>query len=87
MTRWRLIWKFALSFALIVMAIPLAPFALFGELPGETWVEHPDAAYVFGTGILLLAADVFLPVPSSVVAVFLGARLGLGGGRSLSCSA
>lgn len=62
------------------MAIPLVPFALFGELPGETWVEHPGDAYVFGTGVLLLAGDIFLPVPSSVVAVFLGARLGMGGG-------
>jgi membrane protein DedA with SNARE-associated domain len=74
------LWKFVLSFVLIVMAVPLVPFALFGGLPGETWVEHPDAAYVFCMGVLLLAGDIFLPVPSSVVAVFVGAKLGLVGG-------
>lgn len=73
-------WRFAATFVLLILMVPLVPFAIFGELPGETWVEHPSAWYVFGLGILVLAGDIFLPVPSSLIAVFLGARLGFGVG-------
>jgi len=73
-------WRFVAAFVLITLMVPLVPFAIFGELPGETWVEHPSALYVFGLGILVLAGDIFLPVPSSLIAVFLGARLGFGVG-------
>lgn len=73
-------WKFIVGFVLLVLMVPLVPFSLFGELPGETWVEHPDNAYVFGLGVLVLAGDIFLPVPSSLIAVFLGTRLGMGAG-------
>ena len=70
-------WKFWLGFILFIAAVPLIPFALLGELPGESWLEHPNSTYVFFMGIVLLGSDIFLPVPSSLVAVFLGARLGL----------
>lgn len=73
MLRWR-IW---LGFFVFVLAIPLIPFAILGELPGQTWVEHPTMGYVVIAGILVLGVDTFLPIPSSLVAVFLGARLGL----------
>lgn len=69
-------WRFFGGFVLLVLMVPLVPFALLGELPGDSWVEHPRPEYVFVLGVLVLTADVFLPVPSSLVAVFLGARLG-----------
>jgi 3-dehydroquinate synthase len=70
--------KFWLSFFLFVLAVPLIPFGIFGELPGQSWVEHPSSIYVFFVGIVVLGSDVFLPIPSSLIAVFLGARLGIG---------
>ena len=73
-------WKFWLNFILFILAVPLIPFAILGELPGDSWVEHPNPLYVFVMGVILLGSDVFLPIPSSVLAVFLGARLGLGVG-------
>lgn len=69
-------WRFWLSFLLFVLAVPLIPFALFGELPGESWIAHPDPVYVFLMGIVLLGSDIFLPIPSSLIALFMGARLG-----------
>lgn len=73
-------WRFWLIISLFMLAVPLIPFAVFGELPGESWVEHPSSIYVFFMGIILLGSDIFLPIPSSLIAVFLGARLGLGSG-------
>ena len=73
-------WDFWLRFILIPLAVPLIPFALFGELPGETWVEHPRPEVVFLLGLAVLGGDVFLPIPSSLISVFLGARLGFVGG-------
>ena len=60
------------------MAVPLIPFALLGELPGELWLEHPSAWVVFLLGVVLLGSDFVLPIPASIVAVFLGAQLGIG---------
>lgn len=58
------------------------PFLLVGELPGERWLSaSDDHALRFAlAGAGLLAADVFLPVPSSIVGTMLGARLGFGPG-------
>lgn len=60
------------------LCIPLVPFFIIGELPGERWLSATDAhALTFAlTGSGLLAADVLLPVPSSIVGTMLGARLG-----------
>ena len=69
-------WRFWLGFILFILAVPLIPFIVFGELPGESWVEHPSSTYVFFIGIIVLGSDIFLPIPSSLIAVFLGARLG-----------
>lgn len=62
----------------IALALPLIPFAVVGELPGERWLSASDYnAWLFGfTGFGLLAADVLLPVPSSIVVTLIGARLG-----------
>jgi len=70
----------------VIMVAALAaaclPFAIAGELPGERWLSAADASAIgFAlTGAGLLAADVVLPVPSSIVGTLLGARLGFGPG-------
>ena len=63
---------------LITLLIPILPFAVVGELPGEQWLSaRDDNALLFGiTGMSLLAADVLLPIPSSIIGSLLGARLG-----------
>ena len=71
--------------ALIIAAalsVPLLPFILVGELPGERWLSATDAhsAQFALAGAGLLAVDVLLPIPSSIVGTMLGARLGFGAG-------
>jgi membrane protein DedA with SNARE-associated domain len=62
----------------IALALPIIPFAVVGELPGERWLSATDQnAWLFGlTGFGLLATDVLLPIPSSIVGTLIGARLG-----------
>ena len=72
-----------LQTSLIIVAalcVSSLPFVLAGELPGERWLSAQDehATRFALTGTALLAADVLLPVPSSIVGTMLGARLGLG---------
>ncbi len=64
------------------LCIPIVPFLLVGELPGDRWLSATDErAGLFAlAGAGLLAADVLLPIPSSIVGTMLGARLGFGGG-------
>lgn len=63
---------------IVSMMIPLLPFIVIGELPGERWLSQNDhnALLFAATGSGLLAVDVLLPVPSSIVGTALGARLG-----------
>lgn len=63
---------------IITLLTPMVPFAVIGELPGERWLSASDQqAWRFAlTGAGLLAIDVLLPVPSSLVGTLLGARLG-----------
>ncbi|MBK1702989.1 hypothetical protein [Halochromatium glycolicum] len=63
----------------IALLIPIIPFVVIGELPGERWLSRADDnALLFGVaGAGLLAGDVLLPVPSSIIGTLLGARLGL----------
>ena len=72
----------ALLLVLSAMLIPLIPFLVIGELPGDRWLDpRGSEPVVFGlAGAALLAGDVLLPVPSSVVGVLLGGRLGIGWG-------
>jgi uncharacterized membrane protein YdjX (TVP38/TMEM64 family) len=60
------------------VCVPLVPFFIIGEMPGERWLsatdEHAGLFALAGAG--LLAVDIFLPVPSSIVGTMLGARLG-----------
>lgn len=71
--------------ALIIAAalcVPLVPYFIIGELPGERWLSANDdhAIHFALAGAGLLAADVLLPIPSSIVGTMLGARLGFGAG-------
>lgn len=67
---------------IIVLLIPIVPFALIGELPGERWLMANDEnALLFGlTGTALLTLDVLLPIPSSILGTLMAARLGFGAG-------
>ena len=64
------------------LLIPILPFVIIGELPGEKWLSSTDDdALLFGlTGSGLLTIDILLPVPSSIVGTLLGARLGFWAG-------
>lgn len=77
--------RYAFRLALIVttaVCVSSLPFLLVGELPGERWLaasdDHAMQFALVGAG--LLAADVMLPIPSSVVGTMLGSRLGFGVG-------
>ncbi len=63
---------------LISLLLPILPFVVIGELPGERWLSSTDDnAPLFGLiGAGLLIGDSLLPVPSSIVGTLLGARLG-----------
>jgi membrane protein DedA with SNARE-associated domain len=79
MLRWALIVTALLAFILI-------PFALFDE-PLSAWTlrlirENPRGA--FAIIAIALAADVFLPVPSSVVSTLAGTLLGFPQGLAAS---
>lgn len=62
----------------LALLIPVVPFVVLGELPGERWLSATDdQAWQFAlTGAALLAADALLPIPSSIMGTLLGARLG-----------
>ena len=64
---------------IIALLIPIVPFLIIGEIPGEKWLSRADDnAFIFGlTGASLLTSDIFLPIPSSIIGTFLGARLGI----------
>ena len=72
----------------IVLAIPVVPFLVVGgslERAIESRLdERTSPAGVAVVVIGLLAGDVLLPVPSSVVSTFAGNRLGLFGGAAAS---
>jgi 3-dehydroquinate synthase len=74
--------KRVLLVLLAAALVPLVPFALIGELPGERWLDAAGGgALGFGAaGAGLLALDVLLPIPSSVIGALLGGRLGFAAG-------
>jgi uncharacterized membrane protein YdjX (TVP38/TMEM64 family) len=73
---------------IVVLAVPLVPFFLFGaqvEACLVRWHEHPPAwPLVAAAVVLLLATDVFLPIPSSLVSTLAGSQLGTIGGTLAS---
>ena len=69
---------------LIVLLVPIVPFLLLGA-PLEAWLEawrdSPPAAGVTGLAVIgLLAGDIVLPIPSSLIITLAGAQLGVVGG-------
>jgi uncharacterized membrane protein YdjX (TVP38/TMEM64 family) len=72
--------KLSRQLAIIIAAllVPIVPFVIIGELPGELWLSatDDDALRFALAGGGLLALDILLPVPSSIVATLLAARLG-----------
>lgn len=82
MLRW---WSFAAAIAMLLLV-------MFGvaSASGVSWFEDPTPLLRGGrvaaavVGVLLLVADVFLPVPSSIVMVLHGTLFGAGIGTLLS---
>lgn len=62
----------------VALLMPIIPFVMIGELPGERWLSaSDDNAWLFAlTGGGLLMLDVVLPIPSSIIIALLGTRLG-----------
>lgn len=73
---------------LVVLVVVIAPFLAFGarlEAMAAHAVEASSSAWSMGVVCgVLLALDIVLPVPSSVVATASGAALGFGGGMASS---
>ena len=72
----------------MALAIPILPFVGFGEALEQTLTSWLDATLPPSTVVTLviglLAADLLLPVPSSVVITFSGKMLGFWGGMAAS---
>ncbi len=77
-----------LAWIAVVLAIPILPFLGFGESLESRMTAWLDTAVspgtVAGAVIGLLATDILLPVPSSVVSTFSGKMLGFWGGTAAS---
>ncbi len=71
---------------IVILAIPIVPFLLFGTQVEErvaAWKKHPPAAPAVAAVVIgLLATDIFLPIPSSVVSTLAGYQLGAMGGTA-----
>jgi uncharacterized membrane protein YdjX (TVP38/TMEM64 family) len=66
------------------LLVPIIPFVVIGELPGERWLSAAgsDGLRFGATGAALLALDLLLPIPSSIVGAMLGGRLGFSAGAA-----
>lgn len=71
-----------------VLAVPIVPFVIFGDaLESQIGGWLDDALPPWSVALLvigLLASDIFLPIPSSVVSTFSGRMLGFWGGTAAS---
>lgn len=70
--------KRALVVLVCALLVPIVPFVMIGEMPGERWLNSAGSDSLrFGiTGAGLLALDLLLPIPSSIIGALLGGRLG-----------
>lgn len=77
-----------LLFLTAALAVPIVPFLAFGdalEAKVATWLDPPPApSTVALVTVGVLASDVLLPVPSSLVSTVAGARLGVLSGTLVS---
>jgi uncharacterized membrane protein YdjX (TVP38/TMEM64 family) len=72
----------------VVLLVPIVPFVVFGaqlETWFHTWSEQQAARHTVAAVVVgLLATDIFLPIPSSLVSTLGGAQLGILGGTLAS---
>lgn len=72
----------------MVLLVPILPFLFFGEQLGtlvSDWLERPSSKLVTaGLIVGLLATDIFLPIPSSMISTLGGWQLGWLGGTLAS---
>lgn len=70
--------KRTLVVLMCALLVPIVPFVMIGEMPGERWLNSAGSDSLrFGiTGAGLLALDLLLPIPSSIIGALLGGRLG-----------
>ncbi len=65
----------------IVLAVPIVPFVVLGESferRVQQQLQQPLAPEILGLAVVgALAADIFLPIPSSAVSTYAGAELGI----------
>lgn len=73
--------RLLLGLTLLAVAVPLVPFLLLGtrlDHAVAAWLDPPPSPPLLAAAeVAILAVDVFLPVPSSVVATLGGAKLGV----------
>lgn len=78
--------RLLLVLSLAAVAVPLVPFVLFGarlDALVAGWLEpRPAPAALAALEVAVLAADLVLPVPSSMVATLGGAELGVAAGTA-----
>ncbi len=77
MTRWVLAW-------LLFLAALIAMFVLMGEVDAIRHLEGKSRAAAAVTSIALMASDIFLPIPSSIVMTFNGTLFSLVPGALVS---
>ena len=72
----------------VLLAVPIIPFVLFGDLVQERIeaysATNPSAGATAALVVGLLSADVFLPVPASLISTLGGWQLGAWGGTVAS---
>jgi uncharacterized membrane protein YdjX (TVP38/TMEM64 family) len=65
----------------LVLLVPIVPFLGFGDALEATiagWLDPPPSAAVIGMlTVAILASDILLPIPSSLVSTIAGAQLGV----------
>ncbi len=70
-----------LLLAALILSIPIVPFLLFGERLEQRigdWLSEGASPGILGMAIVgILASDILLPVPSSLVSTYGGAQLSL----------
>lgn len=69
-----------LVFIAVVLLIPILPLVVFGEVGAaelDAWLKKLPSPTLLATAVAaLLAVDIFLPVPSSLVSTLAGGELG-----------